>query len=302
MIKILHAWGKHLSITDDNGVERLRYHYQLAEDAAPSAPKPFCHPIRTPEGREITAESPSDHAWHRGLWMTWKFVNGVNYWEENQEVVGRQVTLQPPTLQAVPGEAGAVCWISEIAWRDRKDGAEQTRLTERRTITCRLVADGAMVLDWISEQTPQEAVILDRAPFTTWGGYSGLVARMTQALQEQEIVLADGTRTSRPTGQRHAWGGIEGQLEANQDHCHCAAFVFLPSPRNRRYPEPMYGNANRSGSFFGPAPLFESPLSLENGEVLRHACRVLILPRRIDADEVDGYHRDWQASETANAV
>lgn len=293
-MRIIHEWGKYIGI-EQNGVERLRYQYQLEGDPAPSAPKPFCHPIRTPRGQEMTVESPLDHSWHRGVWFTWKFVNGVNYWEENQEIVGRQITLAPPKIEPVPSAENTARWVSDLAWRDKRDGTETTRLTERRAITCRLVGDGALVLDWHIEQTMQEAVTLDRTPFTTWGGYGGLVVRMTQALHQQSIVFHDGTRTERPTGEPHLWGGVQGRLDTGRDND--AAFVFLPSPRNRRYPEPMYGNVKPFSNFFGPAPLFHAPLTLAKGEALRHACRILILPRRIDAGEVDGYYRDWLRAE-----
>ena len=43
--------------------------------------KPYFHPLRTVEGTTLTAERPADHIWHYGLWFSWKFINGVNYWE-----------------------------------------------------------------------------------------------------------------------------------------------------------------------------------------------------------------------------
>lgn len=289
-MRVLHAWGTHIALEVD-GVERLRYNYQLAGDPSPSAPKPFCHPIRTPDGVEITVDAPIDHFWHRGLWFTWKFVNGVNYWEERQEVVGRQITLAPPTVAAVDDDPEAVRWTSDIAWRDTRDGAETTRIRERRAITCRFKPEGALVMDWDVAQTAQEAVTLDRTPFTTWGGYGGLFIRMTQALHKQSIVFSGGVECDRPTGQNYLWGGIQGQLDTGRGRH--AAFVFLPSPKNRRAPEPFYGSARAFSNFFGPAPLFHEPLALAQGETLRQAYRVLILPRRIEAAEAEGYYQDW---------
>lgn len=44
------------------------------------------------DGTELTRPCPfpkgypkSDHTWHRALWWSWKAINGVNYWEENQQ-------------------------------------------------------------------------------------------------------------------------------------------------------------------------------------------------------------------------
>lgn len=54
-------------------------------DTDPEKPKSHFHPLATVEGRVLTALEPADHPWHRGLWWSWKYINGVNYWEENRD-------------------------------------------------------------------------------------------------------------------------------------------------------------------------------------------------------------------------
>src|SRR5215472_15895413 len=44
--------------------------------------KPCFHPLRVLGGEPLTTLHPSDHKWHYGLWFSWKYINGVNYWEE----------------------------------------------------------------------------------------------------------------------------------------------------------------------------------------------------------------------------
>ena len=42
--------------------------------------KPFFHPVMV--GRNnLTCVSPEDHPWHLGQWFSWKYINGINYWE-----------------------------------------------------------------------------------------------------------------------------------------------------------------------------------------------------------------------------
>ncbi len=56
--------------------------------------KPYIHPLRTVAGVPLTAFQPSDHVWHRGLWFSWKYINGVNYWEEApKEIDGRLLSV-----------------------------------------------------------------------------------------------------------------------------------------------------------------------------------------------------------------
>ena len=59
--------------------------------------KPFIHPLCTPAGHCLTLFEPHDHVWHHGLWFTFKFVNGENFWEEH-EPFGIQRTALPPSI------------------------------------------------------------------------------------------------------------------------------------------------------------------------------------------------------------
>jgi hypothetical protein len=53
--------------------------------------KPFMR-IGLLDGTELTRPWPipddypkRDHTWHRALWWSWKWIDGVNYWEQHQE-------------------------------------------------------------------------------------------------------------------------------------------------------------------------------------------------------------------------
>ena len=158
-------------------------------------------------------------------------------------------------------------------------------LEEFRQWCCQLQESGDMALTWRTMLTAQEDVTLDRTPFTTWGGYGGLFVRLRNDLKDAQLVFDDGTVTTRCTGERYKWGGIEGTTPDGKD----CAVVFLPNSRNTRYPEPFYGAAKPDYHFFGPAPLFHEPIVLNEGETLTYQVRVLILPRRINPDEINAF-------------
>lgn len=251
-----------LSYRNEKDHTRLRY------DAI-SAPKPFLHPLCLPDGTPVTELEPADHTWHRGLWFAFKFINGVNYWEEPEP--GSQQSVSPP-------QAHGSTLHHELHWTDRG----LIRLKEHRTLQIGEI-DDVLIIDWDSQLTAEEDITLDRTPFTTWGGYGGLVVRMRNDLIDPRICFPKGITTQRPTGERYAWGGIEGTLPSGGN----AAVVFLPDAENPRYPEPFYGAAKTDWNFFGGAPLFHEPLCLKAGEQLRHRARVLVLPRRITDEEVE---------------
>ena len=58
----------------------LEYHFQAGGNRS------FIHPLRLPDSPSLSidraAAVPVDHLHHRGLWVAWKRVNGVNFWEQ----------------------------------------------------------------------------------------------------------------------------------------------------------------------------------------------------------------------------
>lgn len=47
--------------------------------------KPYFHPLTLPDGSVLTGERPDDHPWHLGAWYSWKYLNGKNFWEEDEK-------------------------------------------------------------------------------------------------------------------------------------------------------------------------------------------------------------------------
>jgi hypothetical protein len=45
--------------------------------ADPAQGKPYFHPLATPGGVVVSDLRPADHLWHRGLWWSWKLINGL---------------------------------------------------------------------------------------------------------------------------------------------------------------------------------------------------------------------------------
>src|SRR3954452_21345526 len=51
----------------------------------PAKGKPFSDPLTTSSGTSLTKVLSPELPWHYGLWFSWKFINGVNYWEEDRQ-------------------------------------------------------------------------------------------------------------------------------------------------------------------------------------------------------------------------
>lgn len=175
------------------------------------AAKPYLHPIVAPSGRVLTRVGGQHHSWHRGLWFAIKYVDGDNFWEE-----------QPPFgVQRDAGD-GRVEWV-------RPDG--RIAIVETRTVA---VAGG--VIDWTSTLSSTDPVVLERTPYTTWGGYGGLTFRGAGDWSDTRLLLDDGSVHRRPEGVPSRW------CDLSNDEC---GIAFLDHPSNPRHPVPWYG-ATRS--------------------------------------------------------
>jgi hypothetical protein len=231
-------------------------------------PKPFFHPLCTPAGHCLTLFEPHDHVWHRGLWYTIKFINGENFWEEN-EPFGTQQTLLPPSV--THGEGGSVTVAHEQRW-ERPNGAGAV-FAERRRFLYAPEGDDAYHLDFETELTAQADLLLDRTPFTTWGGYGGLVFRGNRNWQQTRLLFSDGSTSDRPTGIPADWADLSGKLDGGLKIS--GGVALFDHPENPRHPSPWYG-ATGAGHYINAAFLFHETMNVAAGQTLRFRYRVLV--------------------------
>jgi type 1 glutamine amidotransferase len=257
---------------------------------------PYFHPLTTPEGRTLTWDQPPDHIWHHGLWFSWKFINGVNYWEIDPKT-GRPAGRASWTNVKIETGVGFGAKISmDLAYRPA--GEEAAVLTERRSIEISAPApDGTYALDWTCTFRAVREVVLDRTPIPgepggqSWGGYAGLSLRLTGDLTGRRAVTIDGPvaesemREERYRG-RHAALDYSGLVNGTP-----AGVAILDHPGNPRSPTPWYVIISAEMSFFSPALLCFEPMTLRPGEGLTLRYRVIVHPGRWDAARLDAEYR-----------
>jgi hypothetical protein len=240
-------------------------------------PKPCFHPVCTPSGHCLTHFQPHDHVWHRGLWFTIKYINGENFWEEEPESSARpdgtighgtQRTLEPPSI-AHAGDAMTI--RSQQVWeRPYREGVV---FTEERAIRYEPLSPSAYAFDLRFALTAQAGLLLDRTPFTTWGGYSGLIVRGTRNWQETKLLFADGTTSDRPTPYHSLWCDLSGKFDGGRDVW--GGIAMFDHPSNVRHPVGWYG-ATGPGHYFNAAFLFEETMNVAAGETLAFTYRVVV--------------------------
>jgi len=263
-----------------SGEQLWRFRYDPALDT------PYFHPLNTVAGRALTWDRPPDHIWHHGLWFSWKFLNGVNYWEIDPKS-GRPAGRTSWSNVRIEAGSDLVARIAlELAYRPA--GGEAPVLAEKRTIEVRPPdGQGVYSMDWTCDFQATGKVVLDRTPIPGepggqgWGGYAGLSLRFTGELAERQAVTSDGPVAEMPDGRyrgRHTAVDYSGLLEGKPE-----GVAILGHPANPRSPTPWYVIRSEEMGFFSPALLCYGPMTLGPGERLVLRYRVLVHPGRWDA-------------------
>lgn len=250
------------------------------------APRPYLHPLTTPAGAVLSVEAPADHPWHHALWFTIKFVNGENFWEEYDEFgVLRTTAVTAPEPGA---ERAEIDWIAP-------DG-ESVRLREVRTVRVEPVDADSYLVDWTEELAVPEETVLDRTPFTTWGGYGGLTLRGAPTWTDTVITLDDGVTRERTLGERSRWLSIEGTAAETGT---ISGTVLLDHPDNVRTPTPWYGSTRADtygegwANFLNAAFLWDEPLTIGPARPLSLRYRVLVHDGVWPVDRIEAEYARW---------
>jgi type 1 glutamine amidotransferase len=257
---------------------------------------PYFHPLNTTDGRTLTWDRPPDHIWHHGLWFSWKFINGVNYWEVDPKTGRPAGRTSWTNVEVKTGKGPEAKIAAELAYRPA--GEEAAVLTERRTIEVSAPGpDGAYSMDWTCDFRAAREVVLDRTPIPGetggqgWGGYAGLSLRLTGDMTDRQAGTIDGPvaesdmREERYRG-RHMALEYSGLVNGAP-----AGIAIFDHPGNPRSPTPWYVILSSEMSFFSPALLCFEPMTLRPGERLTLRYRVVVHPGRWDAGRLDAEYR-----------
>jgi len=250
--------------------------------------KPYFHPLTVAGSSSLTDLRPADHPWHRALWFSWKYLNGVLYWEED------------PKTGKAPGETELVS-VEGISRPDHSARFELALsyhppgkpavLTEKRTLEVSPpAADGGYSIDWLSVFSAGDAdVLLDRTPIpgqpggVSWGGYAGLSLRLAPALRSGQFADSDGPVNN--TAKEARWMSFSGTTKEGMS----VAIIVLEHPKSFRHPTPWY--LIRDMPYFSPAVLYREPYKLPVRQSMRLKYRILIQPSAVDRNAAE---RQWQ--------
>jgi hypothetical protein len=249
------------------------------------ATKPYFHPIALPGVRPMTWMRPPDHPWHCGLWFSWKFINGLNYWEEDK-TTGRPagLTLWSNVVAETRAEFSARIAM-DLSYAP--DGAPAV-LAERRIMDISAPApDGSYTMAWNSVFTAgQDPVVLAATPVNgarTSGGYGGLIWRVAPELSEWQAVNDAGLRDLAAHGEPARALDFSGLIDGRP-----AGIAIFDDPENPGHPTPWFlrFDPKKPYGLHGPGILFGGPRRLEAGGTMTLRYRIVVHPGRWGAQDL----------------
>jgi hypothetical protein len=228
-----------------------------------STPKPHFSSLRTPAGHELAIVEPVDHLWHRGLWFTIKYVNEVNFWEERDEFGVHKVAGIPQ----ISHHDNAVTIAMDIDWIGP---ARNVPIRESRTIVWQEKA-ASFTLDWSSKLVARADLKLDRTPFTTWGGYSGLSFRGARTWHPQRFLMPAREENPLPAGIKAPWLDLSGSFDGGPDRHGGLAIIDRSGEESS-----WYAGGDQRNTFINAAFLFDAPIEVTQGETMEFSYRVVV--------------------------
>jgi hypothetical protein len=262
-----------------------------------SFPKPFLHPLRSADGRVVTRQFPMvqiegeshDHPHHRGLFIGYGSINGINFWENEKSYTStnRGTIILQHEPRFVPGKREGLIEAA-FEWRN-PDG--QVMLVEDRTMT--FYADGRETLDEdyskiVHAQSDRRIIDFDIAftarqdlhfEDTKEGFFAIRIADSMKEDQGGQMVSSTGLRTEKQVwGTKADWVDYTGPVDGRP-----VGIAIFDSPANRNHPPRWHSRAyglfalNPWGKkdFDKTAP-GEGGLKLKSGDQMRLRYRVLI--------------------------
>ena len=270
------SWRKEAnSVTlENNGKVVWQHHFNKAEG------KPYFHPLSTLDGSVLTGLRPEDHPWHRAIWFSWKFINGLNYWEEDRASGQSEGITELKSVRYELTKQFGATFNLELTYHPPTG---QDLLNEERSVRLSAPADdGSYFMDWESRFTAlADEVILDRTPLPdepngqSWGGYAGFSARLNNQLWEVKAINDSG-KADELHGKPSRWMTYQAKNLKGQP----IAMTIFDHPENINYPNKWFISNDPQTPFyyFSPAVIFDTKLVLKKGDKVNLKYRLLVSP------------------------
>lgn len=297
-LQVIHVLGETVRV-QCGSTTVLEYHYQ--PDLPPEeSPKPYIHPLATPQGDLLSLYRPHDHPWHHGLYFGWASVNGVNLWGGASYVRGEGYVnrhdhgsmVHESWHQLEVDEEGV--WMGEwIRWLDVHS---RPIARERRSlIVYHPESEQSLLMTVRSEVHPDP----DRAPLHFGSpmiegrpdpsGYSGLTLRLPRSMTGGTVRNSVGSQGDAVMGQQAQWVHYTGRQDGS---CRTCGVAIFDHPHNPRHPTHFFVRTVPYG-VLNPALCWDEVYLLNAEEKLSLTYGVWVHSGEVDPAQVHRVYEQW---------
>lgn len=239
------------------------------------------------DGTELTRPCPfpegypkSDHTWHRALWWSWKAINGINFWEQNQP------GTDPAKVQITHGDDGSARIEVAIAYHLPD---QPPLVNERRIITVSAPDEtGTYHIDWQATFTPagEDDVVFNK------NSYGGMALRMAAeccgdaTAGKQPWAFLDSEGRANCNNQTARWVNYSG-IAPNGEPASVAMFDHPDNPRH-----PSWWQSRAHYPYLNPSFTCKEDYTLPAGESLTLRYRILVHQGAADTERLE---QEWKA-------
>jgi type 1 glutamine amidotransferase len=258
--------------------------------------KQYFHPVNAGTST-LTCVSPPDHPWHMGLWFSWEFINGINYWEYLNDYKSEKTGYR----------SAGTTRIKDMKFSEGKDFSADISLnilyqpdggTAVMSELCNLhispPSAESYYIDFDHTFNPLTGeVVLDRTPISgepdgqSWGGYSGLSVRFSQDYTFASIIAPDTTNKHR----KNPWVYMSFKTLTGKD----AGIIIIKDPKYTTEVTSWYIINNPAIPFYyySPAVIYDGKITLKKGEKLQLRYRVWILSGKPVLEDLDSKYVEY---------
>ncbi len=258
---------------------------------SPETVAPYFDPLNTPSGEALIWNGPGDHVWHRGLWFSWKYINGVNFWEYEKPTGRPAGTIRIKSVELVDANDKRAILSYRLLFSTKPDGAPV--LIDEVTLRCETPkSDGSYAIDWHRKSTALSDVQLNRTPLPhepdgkPFGGYAGLSCRFSKDLGDVVVQESKGNIGMDGHGNAARWMDMTGEQDGKT-----MGVALFDHPSNRDYPTKWFvvqrEKATGDFNYTNAALLYDGPIELKKGETLDYRWRVLVHQTRTNPETME---------------
>jgi hypothetical protein len=252
--------------------------------------KSFFHPLNV-NGVTLSCESPSDHTWHLGLWFSWKFINGLNYWEYKNgyasEATGfkSEGVTEIEDIRIIKHKTYAAEINLDILYHP--EGQAPVMKEHRKIVISPPHPDGSYYMDYdLVFLALNQDVLLDRTPIIgepggqSWGGYSGLSMRFNQDFTKSASLIPKDSISRNNSN--FMYMGFESDVVGK------IGLSIFQHPDFTRESTRWYITNNPDVPFiyYSPAVIFDQNILLKKEQELHLKYRVWIISGDVDENSL----------------